>query len=91
MKEITHETPLRRVRRESGQTLKSVADSVDYDVGNLSRVERNLQKAPADLAERLSRHFEGRISELQILYPDRYMPPVSDSSTNSLAEGARAQ
>ena len=54
-------------------TLHAVAQAVESDATNISRVERSLQKASPELAEKLVSYF-GReaIDELQILYPERY-------------------
>jgi hypothetical protein len=42
------------------------------DNGHLSRVERG-EKTSTDIAERLSVFFENEISEIEILYPERYI------------------
>lgn len=65
-------TPLRRLRESRKQTLKDVSSALDIDTGNLSRIERGLQVSP-DVAAKLVNYF-GRqhISELEILYPERY-------------------
>jgi transcriptional regulator with XRE-family HTH domain len=72
-------TPLRNARTRRGWTLTEVsarllaigADSTD--TGNLSRIERGEQRASTTLAENLCLVFEGELSELHILYPERYM------------------
>lgn len=66
-------SPLRQIRERKGQTIVEVCRAVGADQGNLSRVENCKQKASTELAERLSRHFGGEISEMEILYPDRFM------------------
>ena len=66
-------TPLRIARKEAGLTLKAVVDSVGGDTGNLSRLERAKQKATPDLAARLALFFKRKITEEQILYPERFM------------------
>jgi len=75
-------TPLKKARTSRGWTLTDVsarlaslgADRVD--TGNLSRIERGVQRASTALAESLSRVFDGEITEIHILYPERY---ASDS------------
>lgn len=52
---------VRQARQELKKTLKEVADAVDTDVGNLSRIERG-QVPGRELAERLISFYEGRIS-----------------------------
>jgi transcriptional regulator with XRE-family HTH domain len=66
------ETPLKKLRRQRGLTLQHVATAVGIDTGNLSRIERGSQRSP-EMAERIVNWF-GRdaISELEILYPERY-------------------
>lgn len=71
-------TPLKKARIARGWTLTEVSDRLAAvgadrtDTGNLSRIERCEQRASATLAENLCRVFEGDISELHILYPERY-------------------
>ena len=40
--------------------------------GNISRLENGKQRASPDLAERLAKHFGYAITEIQILYPERF-------------------
>lgn len=75
-----HETPLRRVRRRLGRKLSDVAKAIDFDAGSLSRVERGLQTAMPDVAEKLARYYGGEISEMEILYPERYVRVVQKSN-----------
>ncbi|MCJ7925952.1 MAG: helix-turn-helix transcriptional regulator [Pantoea vagans] len=65
-------SPLRILRMSQGKTLSEIALAIHLDVGNLSRIERGLQVASLDVAERLAVFFEGEISELEILYPQRF-------------------
>lgn len=65
------ETPLRKIRLEKKLTLQFVAQATDCDPGNLSRIERGVKHATPKLAERLSHFFEGQISEIEIIYPER--------------------
>lgn len=72
------DTPLRKIRLERGLTLTDVSRATDIDEGNLSRLERMEQKASPDTAERLSRFYDGQISEMEIIYPDRFMGKPSE-------------
>ncbi|SCW91885.1 helix-turn-helix transcriptional regulator [Pseudomonas sp. NFACC05-1] len=70
-------TPLKRARLEKKWTLADVSarlvqigDAIDS--GNLSRIERGVQRASAPLAESLSKVFGGEITEIHILYPERF-------------------
>jgi len=66
-------TPLRKMRVEKGLTIAEVSKMTEIDVGNLSRIERGKQITSLETAEKLSKFFDGKISEMQILYPHRYM------------------
>ena len=65
--------PLKAARKQRQQTLKRVANAVGTDAGNLSRIENGKQRASPDLAEKLAAHFGHAVSEIQILYPMRFM------------------
>ncbi|CAG9415074.1 hypothetical protein NVI2019_PEGOAJLN_01186 [Providencia alcalifaciens] len=67
------QTPLRKIRLEKKLTISEVANAINCDVGNLSRLERGTQAASLELAERLARFYGDKITERQILYPKRYM------------------
>lgn len=67
------DTPLRKMRVENGFTLNDLALATKIDVGNLSRIERGKQLTSLETAEKISQFFGGKISEMQILYPHRYM------------------
>lgn len=67
------QTPLRKIRLEEQLTISEVANAINCDVGNLSRLERGAQAASLELAERLARFYGDKITEMQILYPKRYM------------------
>lgn len=65
-------TPLRKIRLKKNLSLASVAASVDSDAGNISRIENAKQKPSPKLAEDLVKFFDFEISELEILYPERF-------------------
>ncbi|MEX9872124.1 helix-turn-helix domain-containing protein [Providencia rettgeri] len=67
------QTPLRKIRLENNLTISEVAAAINCDVGNISRLERGMQTASIEMAEKLARFYQGKINELQILYPQRYM------------------
>ncbi|MDR0703200.1 MAG: helix-turn-helix domain-containing protein [Azoarcus sp.] len=69
-------SPLKNARLRHGQTLQSVAAAVGTDTGNLSRIERGRQVPSKDLAERLSQHFGGEVTETEIIWPERFADPV---------------
>lgn len=66
------QAPLKAARTRRGLTLDQVSQAVGTDSGNLSRIENGKQKASPDLAERLAKYFGGEITEIQILYPERF-------------------
>ena len=66
-------SPLRRVRKAHGKTLQDVADAVGSDSGNLSRIERGMGVPSRRLAERLVQYFGGAVTEIELLYPERFM------------------
>lgn len=65
-------TPLKTARLKRGYVLARVAASVGTDQGNLSRIENGKQRASPELAERLAKYFGYDITEIQILYPERF-------------------
>lgn len=76
-------TPLKKARLAKGWVLEDVVSRLrriggSADVGNLSRIERGLQKASVELAASLVRVFGKRsLNEMQVLYPERYMEKES--------------
>jgi transcriptional regulator with XRE-family HTH domain len=76
------ETPLRAARKALELTLDQVAKEVGTDMSNLAKVERGVQGATPQLAEKLSEFFRSRghvIAELEILYPERYVRAARSS------------
>lgn len=65
-------SPLRVVREAKNQTIVEVSRAVGTDPGNLSRIENGKQRASTELAAKLATHFGGAITEMEILYPERY-------------------
>lgn len=72
-------SPLRAERERRGLTLKAVALAVSMDQGNLSRVERGEQIPSKSAIEALCRFFGGAVTELQIIFPERYATATDDS------------
>lgn len=66
-------TPLKTLRERRQLTVSAVAEACGTDHSNLSRIENGRQRAGLDLAERLAKFFGHEITELQILYPERYV------------------
>lgn len=64
-------SPLRKIRREKGLSLKEVSNSVGTTHSHLSRIERG-DTTTRELASKLSNFFDQNISEMEILYPERF-------------------
>jgi transcriptional regulator with XRE-family HTH domain len=65
--------PVKAARKKRGQTLTQVAAAIGTDAGNLSRIENGKQRPSLEMAEKLAQHFGYEISEIQILYPQRFI------------------
>jgi putative transcriptional regulator len=68
-------TPLERVRKEKGYSQHKLASLADVEQANISRIERGQMTPSLEFAQRVSGVLG--ITELQILYPERYMQPDS--------------
>lgn len=62
-------TPLRRLREQQKITINELSQAVGIDVGNLSRIERGLQRVSLDRAQRIADFFSNEISVMEIIYP----------------------
>ena len=69
-------TPLKQTRLRRHGTLAEVATAVETNPGNLSRIETAKQKASPKRAEKLARYYGHEVTEMQILYPERYTAEV---------------
>ncbi len=65
-------TPLQKIRKENNLTLQELAKDLGIDPSNLSRIERGMQSASPQFAEKVCNKFKGSISEIEILYPTRF-------------------
>lgn len=65
-------SPLRVAREKRELTLQQVALAVGIDSGNLSRIERGAQTPSKDLTERLVAFYAGEVTEMQIIFPERF-------------------
>lgn len=83
-------TPLRLARERHGLTIVQVSTATGIDHGNLSRIERGVQVPSLELAERLANQFEGELTELQILYPERYASVDQDAAPSGPQTHAKA-
>lgn len=69
------DTPLRKLREKQGITITELSRAVEIDVGNLSRIERGLQRASLERAEKIAGFFSNKISVMEIIYPEKYQDP----------------
>lgn len=70
-------SPLRNARKQRGWRLQHVVDRLkqvncNMNTGNLSRIERGEQTPSPVTAEKICLVFGGELTELQILYPERF-------------------
>jgi transcriptional regulator with XRE-family HTH domain len=70
MAEIT--TPLRKLRHARGFSLAYVARRVGTFTGNLSRIECGKQEASKAISASLAAFFAPELTEMHVLYPERY-------------------
>lgn len=82
-------SPLKTARLKRELTLQHVADAVGIDTGNLSRIERGTQVPSKDLAEKLSKFFDGEIDEIQIIYPERFVSDDDTAGNQTTDEGGK--
>lgn len=80
---MTLMTPLRAARKRLGRTLTEVAQATGIDQGNLSRIETAKQGASLETAEILAKYFAGEVTEMQILYPERFLCDEHDDDPES--------
>ena len=72
MKENKMQSPLRKIRKRHLKTLEEIAGALGVTQPHLSRIENGQMKASPELAERLAKHFGYAITEIEILYPERF-------------------
>lgn len=66
-------SPLRSLRYSRNLSIDTVAKACGTNIGNLSRIERGVHRASPLLAEKLVRYFGYAVTEIHILYPERYL------------------
>lgn len=68
-------TPLKNLRNSRNLSIHTVAKAVGTNPGNMSRIENGKQRASPGLAEKIAKYFGYAITEIQILYPERFDQP----------------
>lgn len=67
------QSPLKIVRVRRGLKQRVVAAAIGLDSGNYCRIERGIGQTPQN-AEAIAKFFGHEVTEMQILYPERYLP-----------------
>gem|GEM_PF-3494436 len=75
---------MRRARLNANRTLTDVAHAAGIAKGTLSRIETGGYTASTKLAEKLS-SILGNVTELEILYPERYPAKAAPRRKNGRA------
>jgi len=65
-------TPLSRLRDAVGVTTTEVSKVIGLNTGNISRLENGHNRPSPETAEKLVRYFQGALTELHLIYPERY-------------------
>jgi transcriptional regulator with XRE-family HTH domain len=70
-------TPLQRARQSDTRQLsqEDVAAAIGVTQSYYSKVERGIAQATPENAEKLVAFFGNRVSEIEVLYPDRFALP----------------
>lgn len=63
---------LKKIRKQRKESLSTVAVGTGVSACTLSRIENGLQKPSPGLAEKIAKHFGYAITEIQLLYPERF-------------------
>ena len=69
---LKSETPLYKLRHAVGVTIIEVSLAIGINNGNLSKLERGLNRASPDTAAALVAYYKGAINELHLIYPERF-------------------
>ena len=70
-REVT--TPLRAARQRRRLSLDAAGEMVGTCGANLSRIERGMARPSKRLIAGLMRLYEGEVSEMEIMFPERYI------------------
>jgi putative transcriptional regulator len=65
-------TPLRRLRKQRGLSTTEVGAAIGVDQSTYSRIETTGKTTPETAAKIVAYFGPGFITELHVLYPDRY-------------------
>jgi transcriptional regulator with XRE-family HTH domain len=76
-------SPLRRIRQERRLTTTELGSAIGVHNATISRIELGKVQATPKQAEDLVRFFGQGITELEILYPERYAGVPRETPGNS--------
>ena len=65
-------TPLRAERERRGWVASDVARKLGIDQSYYSKIELGKLRPGPEVAEKIALHFKHGVTEMQILYPERY-------------------
>lgn len=71
-------SPMRLERLKRGLRQGQVADDNDLDQGQYCRFELGKETPKAAVAAKLSKYFGNSVTEMQILYPERFVEKVTE-------------
>lgn len=76
-------TRIKEVRNRFGDTLQSLAEKIDYDYSNLSKIERGIYKPSLELLDKIALVYNVHISDLLVL-DDKVHPLHLEETPRSL-------
>ena len=69
---MKYKTPLLKVREAKGVSQAAVAKAVGLDQTTYCKLETAVNRGRAGNAERICQYFGGALTELHIMFPERY-------------------
>jgi transcriptional regulator with XRE-family HTH domain len=66
-------SPLKKLRLRKKLTLQQISSATGIDRTYLGRIERGIKKPSATTAEKIVSFFDGKIKEMEILWPERFI------------------
>ena len=69
---MRHKTPLQKVREARGISQAEVARAVGLDQTTYGKLETAINRGRAGNAEKICKYFKGALTELHIMFPERY-------------------
>ena len=79
-------TPLKRLRTKRGVSQEAVAGATGIDQSTISRIENGAPTTPENATKLVEYFGREQITELHILYPERY--PADPEQANASARAA---